>query len=65
MIMNGLTIREIADILGIPPGTAKNRLLRAKIQPKTHAGKTNIYSEDVVEKVREVSKGGRPKKAKD
>jgi DNA-directed RNA polymerase specialized sigma24 family protein len=65
MSMNGLTIREIAEILGIEPGTAKNRLLRAKIQPKTHAGKTNIYSEDVVEKIREVSKGGRPKKAKE
>jgi hypothetical protein len=60
--MNGLTIREIAEILKITPEAAFLRLRTAKIEPKTHAGKTNIYSEDVVDLIREVSKGGRPKK---
>jgi hypothetical protein len=62
--MNGLTIREIAEALNITPEAAFLRLRTAKIQPKTHAGKTNIYDESVVGLIREVSKGGRPPKAK-
>jgi uncharacterized protein YjcR len=61
--MEGLTIREIAEKLGIAPLTVKQRLLRAGIQPKDHAGKTNIYDESVVEAIRNVQMG-RPKKAK-
>jgi hypothetical protein len=60
--MNGLTIREIAEILGIDPRAAKMRLRTAGIQPKTHAGKTNIYDESAIDQIREVSKGGRPRK---
>jgi predicted ribosome quality control (RQC) complex YloA/Tae2 family protein len=63
-VMNGLTIREIATILGIEPLTAKQRLARAGIQPKDKAGKTNIYEEDVVDKIRNVPGKGRPPKAK-
>jgi predicted transcriptional regulator len=64
MNMQGLTIREIAESLGITPQAAKVRLYNAGIQPIDHAGKTNIYAEDVADKIREVSKGGRPKKSK-
>jgi DNA-directed RNA polymerase specialized sigma24 family protein len=60
--MNGLTIREIAEQLGIEPLTAKQRLARAGIQPKAKAGKTNIYADDVVDKIRNVPGPGRPKK---
>jgi hypothetical protein len=60
--MQGLTIREIADILGIDARAVKMRLRKAGIQPKTKAGKTNIYDEQVVDRIREVSKGGRPRK---
>jgi predicted ArsR family transcriptional regulator len=60
--MNGLTIREIAERLGIAPNAAKIRLLKAGIQPKDKAGKTNIYEEDVVDKIRNTPGPGRPKK---
>jgi predicted ArsR family transcriptional regulator len=62
--MHGLTIKEIAEALNITPEAAKFRLLRNGIQPKDHAGKTNIYDETVVEQIRMTSKGGRPKKKK-
>ena len=62
IVMNGLTIREIAKLLGIEPLTAKQRLARAGIQPKDKAGKTNIYDEGVVEKIRNTPGPGRPPK---
>jgi len=64
MDMNGLTIREIAAMLGITPNAAKIRLYDAGIQPKDRAGKTNIYDESVVEAIRNVPGRGRPKKPK-
>jgi hypothetical protein len=64
MKVNGLTHREIGDILGITPDAAKLRLRAAGIKATIKAGKTNLYSPDVVDLIREVSKGGRPKKAK-
>jgi predicted transcriptional regulator len=64
MSVNGLTHREIADILGITPDAVKMRLLTAGIKPAIKAGRTNLYSDDVVDKIREVNKGGRPKKVK-
>ena len=64
MSVEGLTHREIADILGITPDAVKMRLLTAKIKPTIKAGRTNLYSKDVVDKIREVSKGGRPPKKK-
>jgi predicted ArsR family transcriptional regulator len=65
MNMQGLTIPEIADQLGITPSAAKFRLIRAGIQPKMQAGRMNFYDDNVVDLIREVSKGGRPKKKKD
>jgi transposase len=63
MIMQGLTIQEIAERLGISTVAVYTRLRTTGIQPKDHAGKTNIYDESVVDLIREVSKGGRPRKA--
>ncbi|MDR1933794.1 MAG: hypothetical protein LBQ57_13340 [Spirochaetales bacterium] len=62
--MTGLTHEEIAKILGISPQAVKTRLIRRGIKPKAQAGRMNFYDDDVVDKIREVSKGGRPKKSK-
>jgi hypothetical protein len=58
--MEGLTIKEIAEILKISPAAAKLRLFHAGIKPKT---KDAIYDYSVVDQIQEVSKGGRPRKA--
>ena len=59
--MEGLTITEIAQILKISPRAVLQRLLRAGISPIT---KEAIYDPSCVDKIREVSKGGRPRKDK-
>jgi hypothetical protein len=51
-------------ILGISPQAVKTRLLRRGIKPKQQAGRLNFYDESVVDRIREVSKGGRPRKEK-
>jgi hypothetical protein len=53
--------KEIAEILKISPGATKQRLLQAGIKPKT---KDAIYDPSYVDQIREVSKGGRPRKEK-
>jgi hypothetical protein len=60
--MTGLTVNEIGSTLGIKPKTAKQRLARAGIKPIGYAGPTALYDPACVEKIREVSKGGRPRK---
>jgi hypothetical protein len=60
--MNGLDVNEIGKILNIKPKTAKMRILRAGIQPIGKHGPTCIYDKSIIDKIREVSKGGRPKK---
>ena len=57
--MNGFTITEIAEKLGITYLTAKQRLLRAGVKPIT---KEAIYSKDAIEKIRSVKPVGRPPK---
>jgi hypothetical protein len=59
-IMEGMTIPEIADKLGITYLAAKQRLLRAGIKPIT---KEAIYPNDAWEKIRN-ARPGRPPKAK-
>jgi hypothetical protein len=59
--MEGLTITEIAQILGIQPSAVMQRLIRAGIKPIT---KEAIYDPSCVDQIREVSKGGRPRKEK-
>jgi len=65
MVMEGLTIQEIAEQLGISQSAAKFRLIRAKIKPKAQAGRMNFYDKSVIKLIQKVSKGGRPKKKKD
>jgi hypothetical protein len=62
--MEGLTHEEIGKILGISPAAAKQRLLVAGIKPKAQTGRMNFYDKSVVDLIRVVSKGGRPKKKK-
>jgi hypothetical protein len=59
LFMEGLTITEIAELLRITPEAAKLRLYRAGITPIT---KEAIYDPACVDRIREVSKGGRPRK---
>jgi transposase len=60
--MNGLTIREIAEMLKIEPKAVTARLLNAGIKPKQKAGRTNLYAPSVVEAIRNVPGKGRPRK---
>jgi hypothetical protein len=62
MSMEGLTTREIGEKLGITPEAAYLRLRTAKIKPKARAGNTALYDKSVVDKIRNPSKGGRPRK---
>jgi hypothetical protein len=62
--MEGMTVNEIGAALGINPKAAKMRLRKAGIKPFEYAGPTAIYPSDCVDKIREVSKGGRPRKDK-
>jgi hypothetical protein len=57
-----LTVNDIATILNLKVGTIKMRLHRAGIKPVRMVGSGGLYSLDVVEKIRVVSKGGRPPK---
>ena len=65
MSVEGLTHEEIGQILGISPAAAKQRLRTAKIQPKAQTGRMNFYDESVIDLIREVPKGGRPKKKRE
>jgi hypothetical protein len=62
--MEELTVKEIAEKLGINPGTAKIRLQRKGIKPIKLVGQTAIYDPSVVEQIRNVPGRGRPPKAK-
>jgi precorrin isomerase len=61
--MKELTIKEIAEKLGITQTNAKMRLYRKKISPVKVIGQTGIYDPSVIEKIRIVAPVGRPKKA--
>ena len=60
--MNGMTVNEIGEALGITGKAAKMRLRSKGIKPIGYAGPTAIYAPACIEAIREVSKGGRPKK---
>jgi hypothetical protein len=62
--MNGMTVNEVGAALGIHPKAAKTRLRRANIKPIGYAGPTALYDPSCIENIKEVSKGGRPKKDK-
>jgi predicted ArsR family transcriptional regulator len=61
MDMQGLTIRELAKKLKISERAVYQRLHTLGIEPLTRQA---VYPETALEAIREVSKGGRPKKAK-
>jgi predicted ArsR family transcriptional regulator len=61
MNMTGLTIQELSERLKISERAVYQRLRTLKIKPLT---RQVIYPESAVDKIREVSKGGRPKKSK-
>ena len=57
--MEGETLTEMADALGLPHRTIERRIQRAKIKPLT---KEAVYPLGTLEKIRD-KKMGRPKKA--
>jgi hypothetical protein len=62
--MNGYTIAEIAERLGIATDTAKRRLQRAGIKPASYAGPTGIYDKSALDAIRDSAGPGRPAKPK-
>ena len=58
--MNGLTLTEMAQELGIPQRTVERRIQRAGIKPISREA---LYPADTLEKIKDI-KQGRPKKAK-
>jgi predicted ArsR family transcriptional regulator len=56
-----MTIQEVADALGISYFAARQRIVRAGIEP---ISKEALYPEDTLERVRNVPGRGRPPKAK-
>jgi predicted ArsR family transcriptional regulator len=59
--MKELTIKEIAEKLGISQTATKARLFRLGIKPDKLIGNTGIYPPSVTEKIRYVNSVGRPK----
>jgi hypothetical protein len=60
--MNGMTVNEIGEALGIHPKAAKTRLRRAGVEPIGYAGPTAIYPQEAVETIRNTPGKERPKK---
>jgi hypothetical protein len=58
--MDGLTVAEMAEILGIAPNAVAQRLFVAKIKPLT---KDAIYDRSALDAIRDVAGKGRPRKA--
>jgi predicted ArsR family transcriptional regulator len=59
--MEGITISEMAEALGIAPNTVMQRLYVAGIKPIT---KEALYDKSALETIRNVPGKGRPPKAK-
>jgi hypothetical protein len=57
--MEGLTIKEMAEILGIAPPAVKQRLFVAGIKPIT---KDAVYDKSALEAIRKAPGKGRPRK---
>jgi CO/xanthine dehydrogenase Mo-binding subunit len=62
MKVNGLTVKEIAEKLGLGQPAVKMRLRVAGIKPIGYAGPTALYPESALEAIRNVPSKGRPKK---
>jgi DNA-directed RNA polymerase specialized sigma24 family protein len=61
MNMQGFTIQELAKKLDLTERAVYQRLRAANIEPLTRQA---LYPELALEAIKEVSKGGRPKKNK-
>ena len=59
--MEGYTLQELAEILGISEEAAYLRINRAGIKPLTRQA---VFPKSTLDAIREVSKGGRPRKDK-
>jgi hypothetical protein len=57
--MNGMTITEMAEKLGLPRDTVMRRILRGGFEPLT---KDAIYAPEVFEAIKNVPGKGRPPK---
>jgi hypothetical protein len=64
IVMNGLSIAEMAKTLGIGAPATKMRLRVAGVKPKGYVGQAAIYDESALEAIRNVPGKGRPSKAK-
>jgi predicted ArsR family transcriptional regulator len=63
MVVNGkefLTVKEMAEKLGISPNTAKHRIFQLGIKPVSTDA---LYEVSTLEAIRNVPGRGRPKKA--
>lgn len=59
--MDGLTIVEIAEKLGISPEAAKKRLQKKGIKPTSKAGPTGIYPRSAISAIKDAKPVGWPK----
>jgi predicted ArsR family transcriptional regulator len=57
-----MTVKELADELGIPDRTVKSRLRLKNINPVRYVGPTAIYDPSVIDLIREPKPRGRPRK---
>jgi len=62
--MNELTIKEIAEKLGIGQVACKARLYRLGIKPIRLVGNTGIYDQAVINSIKDVNPVGRPSQKK-
>jgi predicted ArsR family transcriptional regulator len=61
-IVEEMTVKELAEKLGIPDRTVKSRIRLNKIEPLRYVGPTAIYDPSILDLIREASPRGRPKK---
>jgi hypothetical protein len=61
MTVTGITVKQIAETLGISYKNATVRIAKAKIKPILTE---NLYPPDTPDKIRDVKSVGRPKKEK-
>jgi predicted transcriptional regulator len=61
MKIDGYTISEMAELLGLPYRTVQKRLKRADIEPITTGA---IYPKSALETIKDAPSPGRPPKAK-
>ena len=59
-----MSIKEIAEALGLLPETVKKRIQKRNIKPLRYVGQAALYDSSVIEEIRNVPSKGRPKKSK-